>query len=84
MTQGGRGKEVSPARESRMVDVQTTVQVLGLTLLDVKGLSDASPIASFLLPDCGSLPADLVLVRPGVNCNPVLGIILLHCRPVFT
>ena len=50
---GAGGRRRVQQGEPREVDVQTTVQVEGLTLLvDVKGLSDPSPpIASFLLPD---------------------------------
>ena len=44
----------------------------------------SSPVASFLLSDWGSFPFDLLLVHPSMNCNPILGVILLHRCLVFT
>ena len=68
------------------IDGQPTVQVgCLLSLVDVQGFQySPPPVVSFNFNCFGCLPVHLVLFGPGVDCNAILSVILLHCILVFT
>ena len=68
---------VKPWQPGR-VDCQTTVQVGGVLLLvDVQGFQHtSSPTVPFHFSCLGGL--QLVVVRPGVDCNSIVGVMRFH------
>ena len=56
-----------------------------LLSVDVQGFQySPSPVVPFYFSRLGCFPVHLVLVCPGVDCNSILGVMLLHCILVLT
>ena len=56
-----------------------------LLSVDVQGFQySPSPVVPFHFSRLGCFPVHLVLVCPGVDCNSILGVMLLHCILVLT
>ena len=72
-------------RQPGGINGQPTVQVGGLLLLHGRcvGLLVLVSSSSYHINSFGCFPS-LVLVGPGVDCNAILGVMLLHCILVFT
>ena len=56
-----------------------------LLLVDVQGFQYSSlPVVFFHFSCLGGLPVHLVLVGPSMGCNPIVGVVFLHCILVLT